>query len=432
MKRSALKLGAILGAAVVSTLAVGPAFAAAATSQATAQSIDLKLAGQSLVAQKQTATNNGTTETRSDNNTVPNLVGVLPDNTALKAGVLPQEARAKSDGTSFACAGLASDGNGGPGVVTVGTQSCDLTGSGAIPLNLGQLALGNALLTDNTVITNALNGLGLQQLTALLTTLNTNLNSLVTSISNAINGTPLGEVGVIGSLGVVSAVCQATPDAATGDATLADSAIRLSLPGVSPNLTLVNLPVHPNENQKVVSDLSGTTTAVTNAVKVYLNTVIQGQLHAAGLDAAIDAVQTQILNQLFAGLKPLTDALAQYVAEITLRETTHGDSGRSIDVTALHATVLPNSAIPGGSLVDGRIGRVTCGPNTRGTSTPNTPNTNTGNPKNPHVPNVPNVVDSGLAGHQDHTARNVLAATGALMLLAGTAGLMGYRRMLNK
>ena len=42
------------------------------------------------------------------------------------------------------------------------------------------------------------------------------------------------------------------------------------------------------------------------------------------------------------------------------------------------------------------------------------------------------MVDSGLKGHEDHTARNVLGATAALMLLAGTAGLMGYRRMLNK
>jgi len=45
---------------------------------------------------------------------------------------------------------------------------------------------------------------------------------------------------------------------------------------------------------------------------------------------------------------------------------------------------------------------------------------------------VPTVVDAGLAGHESHTARNVLGATAALMLLAGTAGLLGYRRMLNK
>jgi hypothetical protein len=430
LKRRVLRFGAIIGATAVTALAVAPAFAAAATSQSSAQSIDLKLGGSSLIAQKQTATNDGTTETRNDNDSVPNLVGALPDNTALKAGVLPQTARAKNDGTSFACAGLASDGNGGPGVVTVGTESCDLTGSGAIPLNLGSLALGDALLTDNTAIGDALNNL--PGIGDLLTQLGVTLNQLVTQISTAINGTDLGDIGVIGSLGVVSATCQANPEAATGDARLADSAIRLALPGVSPDLTLVNLPVHPNENQKVVSDLSGTTTMVTNAVKTYLNTIIQGQLADAGLDDVIDTVQTQILNQLFAGLKPLTDALSQYVAEITLRETTHGDSGRSIDVTALHAVVLPAVQEQlGSALVDGRIGRVTCGPNTRATATPNTPSNNN-NPHSPKNPDVPDVVDSGLAGHEDHTARNVLGATAALMLLAGTAGLVGYRRMLNK
>jgi hypothetical protein len=426
MKRPVLRLAAVIGAATVSALAVSPAFAAAGTSQATAQSINLTLAGNSVVAQKQTATNDGTTETRNDNDTVPNLVGVIPENTALKAAVLPQLARAKSDGTSFACAGLASDGNGGAGVVTVGTQSCDLTGSGAIPLDLGSLALGNALLTDNTALSTVVSQI--PGLSALLTLLNTDLNGLVTQISSAINGTPLGQIGLTGNLGVISAVCQANPDAATGDATLANSAIRLALPGVTPDVTLVNLPVNPNENQKVFGDTPGATKAVTDGLSTYLSTVIQGQFAGTPLATLPTTVQTEVLNQLLVGLKPLTDAVAQYLAEITLRETTHGDNGRSIDVTALHATVIPNNAIPGGSLIDGRIGRVTCGPNAR-----IAPSGEAGSPNQPgNLPDIPTVVDSGLAGHADHTARNVLGATAALLLLAGTAGLAGYRRMLNK
>jgi len=193
----------------------------------------------------------------------------------------------------------------------------------------------------------------------------------------------------------------------------------------------VNLPVHPNENQKVVSDLAGTTKAITDALGTYLSTIIQGQLNGP-LSSLPATIQTTILNQLAAGLKPLTDALAKYIAEITLRETTHGDSGRSIDVTALHAEILPALKDQlGTSLVDGRIGRVTCGPNTRATATP-AGGGNASNPHNGHTPNVPTVVESGVAGHQDHTARNVLGATAALMLLAGTAGLLGYRRMLGK
>jgi hypothetical protein len=427
MKRPVLRFVAVIGAATVSALAVSPAFAAATISQATAQSINLTLGGNSVVAQKQTATNDGTTETRNDTDTVPNLVGVIPENTALKAAVLPQLARAKADGTSFACAGLASDGNGGAGVVTVGTESCDLTGSGAIPLDLGSLALGNAVLTDDTALKDAIDQI--PNLSDLLTQLGTTVNDLVTQISGSLATTPLGEIGLAGNLGVISAVCEANPDAATGDATLADSTIKLSLPGVTPDVTLVHLPVHPQENQKVVGDTPGFTTLITNALSDYLTVFLQGQFDGTPLPTVPTTVQTEVLNQLLDGLKPLTDAIAQYLAEITLRETTHGDAGRSIDVTALHATVLPNSAIPGGSLVDGRIGRVTCGPNQRpatDTGSPNQPGTN------PTLPDIPTVVDSGVAGHADHTAQYVLGATAALLLLAGTAGLVGYRRMLSK
>jgi hypothetical protein len=417
-----LRLGAIIGAATLSTLVIAPAFAAAATSQSTAQSIDLSLAGNTLIAQKSTAKNDGTTETRSDDDTIPNLAGAIPGNNLLKAAVLPQLARANNDGTSFACAGLASDGDGGPGVVTVGKESCDLTGSGAIPLDLGSLDLGGAVIDDESALGQAIG--------PILNLLGDPLTQLVGQISDAINGTPLGEIGITGSLGVISAVCQANPDAATGDATLADSAIRLSLPGVEPDVTLVQLPVHPDENQKVVADPSGFTTDVTDALSTYISNIIQGQLDGP-LASLPGTVQTEILNQVFAGLKPLTDALSKYIAEITLRETTHGDNGRSIDVTALHADVLPAVKDQLGSdLVEGRIGRVTCGPNTRASAPeqPGTPNS----PGTPDSPHVPNVVDSGVAGHDDHTARNVLGATAALMLLAGTAGLMGYRRMINK
>lgn len=422
MIRPVMRFGAIIGAVTVSALAVAPAFAAAATSQSSAQSLNLQLAGNTLIAQKSTAANDGTTETRSDNNTVPNLVGALPDNTALKAAVLPQLARAKGDGTSFACSGLASDGDGGPGVVTVGNESCDLKGSGAIPLNLGHLALGDVVLSSGA--------LG-DALAPLVNQLGGPLNQVVTQISSNLNGTPLGQISLTGNLGVISAVCSANPDAATGDATVLDSAIRLSLPGQDP-ITLVNLPVHPKENQKVFGDTKGATTMITDALSTYLTTIIQGQFANTPLAALPSTVQTQVLNQVLDGLKPLTDAVAQYLAEITLRETTHGDNGRSIDVTALHAEVLP--ALKDqlkASLVDGRIGRVTCGPNTRATvDAPATPATQVKPPT--ALPKVPTVVDSGLAGREDHTARNVLGGTAALLLIAGTAGLIGYRRMLDK
>ena len=95
----------------------------------------------------------------------------------------------------------------------------------------------------------------------------------------------------------------------------------------------------------------------------------------------------------------------------------------TIEVTALELKLL------GTNVLD--LARSNCGPNAR-TTTPSGGG-NTSNPHNPGKnPHVPNVVDAGLQGHSDHTARNILAGTAALMLLAGSAGLVGYRRMLNK
>jgi hypothetical protein len=417
MKRPVLRFVAVIGAATVSALAVSPAFAAAGTSRASAQSIDLHLGGQSLIAQKQTATNDGTTETRNDTDTIPQLVGTLPDNSALSAAVLPQLARALSDGTSYACAGLASEGSGGGNgnVVDVGQKSCTLKGDTAVTLNLGTLDLGEIVVDEG-----ALAALG-----QILNPVGGGVNPLVQQIADALNGTPLGEMGLEGNLGVVAAVCQANPDAATGNATLADSRIQLTLPG-DQEATLVNLPVNPAENQKVVGDTVGSTTLITTALSTYLKNFLQGQLAPVAVVPA--QVQQQILNVILPQLKPLTDAVAQYLAEITLRETVHADNGRSIDVTALHAEVLPAvKEQVGEALVDGRIGRVTCGPNAR-----IAPNNEAGSPNQPKLPDIPTVVDSGTPGHADHTAEYVLGATAALLLLAGTAGLAGYRRMLHK
>ena len=83
----------------------------------------------------------------------------------------------------------------------------------------------------------------------------------------------------------------------------------------------------------------------------------------------------------------------------------------------------------GSPLIGGTIGQVTCGPNTAAAEPP----TEEPEPENPEEPEVPTVVDSGTAGNGDNTAQIVLGATAGLMALAGTAGLIGYRRsLLNK
>jgi len=438
LNRRLLRSGAIIGAVTVSALAVAPAFAAAATSQATAQSIDLKIGGQSAISQKITATNNGTTETRTDTSTVPTLADLLTGNNALGAGVAPQDAHANADGTSYACAGLT--GTGG-GIAYVGHSSCDVDKGQPLTLNLGKLDLDLVHL------------FGTQgKITQALTPLNQvggPLDGIVDQLAAGLAGTPLGSIGLEGALSVVEADCTANPDAANGGAEILDTSgdrklpIRATVPdgsGGTKTITLVdfdlNMEPRPGGYDLLV-DLDKVFNALVAAIEGELDTAVEGQLkqlNPALVEPVLGAVRDQVVKALVDNLRdPLLQQLSDNVLKVTLLDRNYGDSGRSVDVKALRAQVLPAAAkYAGGALVDGTIGHVTCGPNTRATTEESSPEgSNTGSPEQP-LPDVPTVVDSGMAGHADHTARNVLAATAALMLLAGSAGLLGYRRMLDK
>lgn len=428
MKRRALRFAAIIGAASVATLAVAPAFAATTVSQASAQSVNLKVAGASLISQQVSSTNDGTSTKNVDSSTIPTLADLLPANNLIGAGVAPQASGANSDGTSYACAGIA--GTGG-GLVKVGNTACKLDGK-PLTIDLANLNLGTALIGNTGALTTAIGGLPL--IGDLLTLLGQTLDQLVGTISGAINGTPLGAIKIGGALSAIEASCVADPDKATGDTRLVDSSggstatsIGITLPNVG-TLPLVNLPANPPPNTKVLTQLDVVTQTLINALTQELNTVLGGVLAPLNLGGLLQQIQTAVVTQVVAALQPLLQPLEQYLLNITLNKQVSSDAGRKIQVTALDAQVVPALA---GSLISGEIGKVTCGPNTR-VAAPTTPTPTPTKPNTPKTPDVPTVVDSGVEGKADHTARNVLGATAALMLLAGTAGLVGYRRMLTK
>ncbi|MFL6158007.1 MAG: hypothetical protein ACJ72D_18100 [Marmoricola sp.] len=425
-----LRFAAIAGAAALSTLAIAPAFAAASgTSQATAQSLKLSIAGNNVVAQETDATNDGTSQTVTDKSTVPTLATLLPANNLLGAGVAPQAAVAKPDGTSYACAGIA--GTGG-GIVTVGNSSCNLNGD-PLTIDLAHLSLGNIVLDPQT------GTLG-QALAPLQTLLNgvvgVTLDQIVTALSGGLAGTALGDIKIGGALSAIEGSCKANPDAATGDARLVDSSggntktpISITLPGVAQPIVLLNLPANPPPNTDIPLDLGTVADTLVSAIQTELETALTGALAplANALGQAYSGIKSAILTQLLTNLAPLTQAIHDNLLDIVLNKQVHSDGGRKIEVTALSLEVLPAVAkFAGSSLISGEIGKVSCGPNTRIV----TPPTATPPPTDNEKP--PTVVDSGVAGKADHTARDVLTATAALMLLAGTAGLIGYRRMLTK
>ena len=427
MNRRVLRFGAIVGAAALSTLAIAPAFAAATgTSQATAQSLKLSIAGNSVIAQETEATNDGSSQTVTDNSTVPKLADLLPNNVLLGAGVAPQSAVAKPDGTSYACAGIA--GTGG-GIVTVGDTACNLNGQ-PLTIDLANLDLGNVILGTNSAL-----GSALAPLDVLLTPLGKGVTDLVNALSSGLAGTPLGEIKIGGSLSAIQASCNADPDSATGDTRLVDSSggsentpISITLPGVADPVVLLNLPANPPKDTNVLVNLDTVTQTLIDALKVELNTAVQGALQPLGLGALLQTIQDEVVKVLVKNLQPLLTALNDNLLSIVLNHQVRSEGGKKIEVTALSLDVLPAAKqFTGSSLISGEIGKVSCGPNTR-TVTPTTP----GNPTPTDNEKPPTVVDSGVAGQADHTARDVLTATAALMLLAGTAGLIGYRRMLTK
>lgn len=438
MNRRVARFGAIIGAAAVSTLAVAPAFGAAATSRASAQSVELSLGGSSVVSQEITATNNGTTETRNDASTVPTLADLLTGNNAIGAGVAPQDAHANTDGTSFACAGLA--GTGG-GIAYVGDSACDVDAGQPLTLNIGSLDLDLVtLLGSQGAITGPL-GEALQPITG---ELGEALDGVLAELTGSLADTPLGQISLNGALSTVAADCTANPSAAQGGAEILDSSgdrqipIRVTLPtaeGGTQTLNLVDLDValEPRPGgYNLLVNLDDITEALFAAIEGQVATAVGGAI--SDLNALLhplftDVIQAQIVEALVDALRDdLLQALSDNLLEVVVLDRTFGDAGRSVDVTALRVNVLGAAEqFAGAALIEGTVGHVTCGPNTRATDTPNPPE-----PNSPNLPDVPTVVDSGVAGDGGGTARIVLGATAALMLLAGTAGLIGYRRMLTK
>jgi hypothetical protein len=122
------------GLAVVITAA--PAFAD--TSQATAQAASLKLGSNSLLTTGQvSASNDGTTQTKTGNSTPS--ISLLGSQTLLSAGVLAQDAAARNNGDSAACAGAV----GTNGAIQVGPANTCLVsnGTGGVTLNVGTVSI---------------------------------------------------------------------------------------------------------------------------------------------------------------------------------------------------------------------------------------------------------------------------------------------------
>jgi hypothetical protein len=432
LNRRGLRLGAALGAAALSSLAIAPAFAATTVSQATASALTLSIAGNGGGTGTVTATNDGTGETKTGTTNPP--IQVLGNQDIINEGVLAQEATAQvngSDGVSAACAGLAGQGG---SVAQVGDSSC-ITPGDPIELSLGSINLDDVELIVSPEQLQPLNVIGTDLLAP-----------LVKALSDGLNQTPLGEIGLSASAaGAIEGWCTAEPGTSDADANIADLQIVAHLPG-GQDLVVADFPssVAPKPGgTKVVKNLSSVTDqallGVKGAITQQLTTMLGDPDAATGplapLAVAPPAIQEQVINNLANALQPALDQISDNIVEVTLNNRTFGDGGASVDETALSLDVLPAAAQTplGFPLVNATIGHVTCGPNSTlapaGNPSPSPePAPQPGPDKG--TPTLPTSVDSGVGG--DSNTGLILGATGALLMVAGATGLIGYRRLLQK
>ncbi len=419
MTRSHLRLASVVGAIVLSGVAMAPALAATNLSSAGANALTVSVAGNENGTGNVTATNDGSGEKKTGDSAPP--VSVLQGQKLLNVGVLAQEATATAaggTGRSAACAGIA--GNGGS-VAQIGESSC---------LNPGEpvgLSLTNLDLSDTLVVDPA-SALGpLAQANAPLKAV---LSQVTGPLAAAVAGTPLGTTGITGTLGAVEGRCTASPGTASGTANIVDSKLILDLAGQK--LVLANLPAHPAPNTDVPIHLDAATAVILGAVKTQLTTMLAadgatGPL--APLGALPDALQDQVITAIVnATREQLLTPLSDNVLKLTLNKQVRPTKD-SIRVNAIDLQVLPAAkAQLGASLASAQIGNVVCGPSGReATAAPAAPA--------PKAPRLPTAVSAGYGDMpaqyatpgSSHTADLMLAAFA--VLVATGAGAVTFRRL---
>lgn len=399
-------------AAAMVALSAAPA-SAATVSQASATALSLELAGTGATDSGTYAvTNDGSTESAKGTNEP--IITALAGQEAIHAGTLAQDAVANKNATSAACSGLAGD---GATLVAAGSGDC-LSGGDNISLDAGSLDFSEVELVssglfqgvDQQLIT-ALEDAGLSQ-TAVTDPLSAALKQVLAA---------LGDPGLHLDLGAVQSSCTADKDKASGDSSLANSRAYVTIPTVG-DVTLVDLPVDPDVNQKVVTDLTGVSDAILDALRTQFTNALQGALAPA--NDALNQLQAQVLDTALGQIESQLAPLEENVLDITLNA--QNTSPGAITVTALDAKVLPAAkAFVGGSLAHLTIGTSSCGPNSPA------PKTVVNNPPKADNPSVPTVVTAGMESYDDGSAGHIALVT-LLLLAAAGAGVATYVRMLRR
>ena len=395
-------------------LAVAPATAATTVARASGTALTLSVGGSPAGSGTYAVTNDGTHQSSTGTNRP--MVSALTGQSVVSAGVLAQDATTgvrDRAGFSAACAGLAGQ---GASTVAVGDGDC-LTPGRTMSLAAGTLDLSHLRVVDSTV----LQGLDQQLQTALQPVLDQVVPALQGGLQSGLR--QLGDPGLFLDLGAVQSRCTGGPAGAEGTASLADVGAHVEVAGR--RVDLVSFPAHPAPDTKVVTDLGAVAAVVEDALRGQLATALDGSL--GPLSTAVDraAVLDTVLANIGAQLGPLDQSLLSGTLNAQARP-----AAGAIDVTALDLHVLPAGAQAGLEPLSVQVGRSSCGPG--GVRPAVVERAAPASPKaraRPHV--VPTRVTAGLADGDRHDGRSdLLAALGALLLVATGAGYADYRRRL--
>jgi hypothetical protein len=410
----AARLAATTLALTLTGLAVSPATAATTVARASGTALTVGVGGHSAGSGTYSVANDGTRQSSTGNNRP--VVSALTGQSVVSAGVLAQDASTSVHdraGSSAACAGLAGQGS---STVAVGDGDC-LTAGRTLSLAAGTLDLSQLRIVDSTV----LQGLDRQLQTGLQPVLDQVVPALQGGLQSGLQ--QLGDPGLFLDLGAVQSRCTAGPTTADGTASLVDVGAHVQVGGR--RVDLVSFPAHPAPNTKVATDLGAVATVVEDGLRNQLATALDGSL--GPLSAAVD--ETEVLDNVLANLGSQLAPLDQNLLSGTLNAQTR-PAPSAIDVTALDLRVLPAATQLGLQPLSVQVGRSICGPGGVRPSvvrhrTPSAPKPRSA----PHV--VPTRVTAGLADadRPDRTG-DLLAAFGALFLVATGAGLADYRRRL--
>jgi hypothetical protein len=408
MNISVRNITVLAGAGVLTLGVAAPGFAATTVARASANALTVSIAGNGSGSGTVTATHDGTSEHVQGQSNPP--IGVLQGQGLINVGVLAQEATAgvtDGAGHSAACAGVAGEGG---SVATIGESSCLVPGQ-PVGLTFGNLDLSTLVVFDPDSALAPLNQATDPVIQAAIGPITQQISDNVTA--------QLGEGGLIGStLGAVEARCvSAASGGASGTANIVDGKVSATFSGQS--VDLLDFPVHPAPNTKVVTGLDKVVNLFIEALRTDLNNTLDGQ--AAPLAAALDPIQDQIVDGVIAQIAPQLKPLEDNVLSATLNEQSRPSAG-AIKVTAIDLQVLPAAQQQiGASLVSADIANVTCGPDDRVVAAHET-----------HAPSspaaVPHVIDSGV-DHRPSDSNGFLGALSLLMVtVVGWAGYRGLRR----